>query len=290
MANLTQRFPQGTARHPGHTGRLRSSTDELSSALSSLPPIEGRPFIWHASDASTLTQQMSMRVIVRREAPLEAMIDANNLRPVSFLSQAIQRASAVAQIVVPQLGLGTGFMVADDCLMTNNHVLPSAASARDAYARFNYELGTDGQLSNGDYFRLRPDLFFITNERLDYSIVGVDENPGIRYGSIALTRLPLSLGQGVNIVQHPSGGPKQVALVDNDLVYYDQVFAQYLTDTLPGSSGSPVFDDNWQLIALHNSGGWLPEPGTQSTHFRNQGILISAILDDLTAKGLATGR
>jgi V8-like Glu-specific endopeptidase len=56
---------------------------------------------------------------------------------------------------------------------------------------------------------------------------------------------------------------------------------QYLTDTMPGSSGSPVFNDKWELIVLHHSGGWLPEPSTKSTHFRNEGIRVSAIAADL---------
>jgi hypothetical protein len=41
------------------------------------------------------------------------------------------------------------------------------------------------------------------------------------------------------------------------------------------------------LVALHHSGGWLPEPNSSSTHFRNEGILLSAIIDDLVAAGLA---
>ena len=280
------RSPQKIAARPG---TLEISPAGAPASLDALRPIEGRPFVWHTVGATTPTQKMTLRAIVGRVAPLEAMIEANNLRPVSFLTQAIRSARAVAQIVVPQLGLGTGFMIADDCLMTNNHVLPTAAVAGNAQARFNYEIDADGKLSEGVYFRLRPDLFFTTNEKLDYSIVAVEGSPGLRFGSIALERVPLGPNQGFNIVQHPAGGPKQVALVDNELVYCDEVLAQYLTDTLPGSSGSPVFDDNWRLVALHNSGGWIPEPGTQSTHFRNQGILVRAILDDLVRQGFAAG-
>jgi V8-like Glu-specific endopeptidase len=56
---------------------------------------------------------------------------------------------------------------------------------------------------------------------------------------------------------------------------------QYITDTLPGSSGSPVFNDDWRIVALHHSGGNIPEPSTNSIHFRNEGIRIGAILADL---------
>jgi V8-like Glu-specific endopeptidase len=56
---------------------------------------------------------------------------------------------------------------------------------------------------------------------------------------------------------------------------------QYLTDTEPGSSGSPVFDSQWRLVALHHSGGWLPEPGRETKFYRNEGININRVIDGL---------
>ncbi len=50
---------------------------------------------------------------------------------------------------------------------------------------------------------------------------------------------------------------------------------------MKGSSGSPVFNDDWEVVALHHAGGMLLEPETKRRYFRNEGILISAILDDL---------
>jgi V8-like Glu-specific endopeptidase len=85
-----------------------------------------------------------------------------------------------------------------------------------------------------------------------------------------------------------TGQPKQLAIVDNQVAYSDERIAQYLTDTLPGSSGAPVFNDAWELVAIHHSGGWIPEPNSSSTHFRNEGIRIPAILRDLVQAGLAT--
>jgi V8-like Glu-specific endopeptidase len=58
---------------------------------------------------------------------------------------------------------------------------------------------------------------------------------------------------------------------------------QYLADTLVGSSGSPVFNESAEIIAIHHSGGWLYEPSTSLAYFRNEGIRIAAILNDIRA-------
>ena len=80
------------------------------------------------------------------------------------------------------------------------------------------------------------------------------------------------------IIQHPGGGPKQIALAHNLVTFVNHQFVHYLTDTMPGSSGSPVFNEAWQVIALHHSGGWLREPGGKEQLFRNEGIAIEPLL------------
>jgi endonuclease G, mitochondrial len=62
------------------------------------------------------------------------------------------------------------------------------------------------------------------------------------------------VGEHVNIIQHPNGEPKQLALRENQTVDLLDDFLHYQTDTAPGSSGSPVFNDQWEIVALHHSG------------------------------------
>jgi V8-like Glu-specific endopeptidase len=76
----------------------------------------------------------------------------------------------------------------------------------------------------------------------------------------------------VAIIQHPAGMAMQVALHNNLVTFADATRLQYLTDTLPGSSGAPVFDFNWDVVALHHAGGDLALPGTKQIVYRNQGI------------------
>jgi hypothetical protein len=55
---------------------------------------------------------------------------------------------------------------------------------------------------------------------------------------------------------------------------------RYRTNTEGGSSGSPVFDQNWQLVALHHAG----DPSWVAKY--NEGIPISLILAQLKARGV----
>ena len=56
---------------------------------------------------------------------------------------------------------------------------------------------------------------------------------------------------------------------------------QYTTDTQPGSSGSPVLNDEWKAVALHHSGGNLPKNARGDRMYANEGILFSAICREL---------
>ena len=88
----------------------------------------------------------------------------------------------------------------------------------------------------------------------------------------------------MNIIQHPNGLPKQISVYSNVVVFAGSDRLQYLTDTEPGSSGAPVLDRHWNVVAVHHSGGWLPEPSaTDPTRqfYRNEGILLRPIVAGL---------
>lgn len=249
--------------------------------------IEGPSFAWHGGITTSLateTALLSVKPLSIAEgfaSVTEKIVGTNNLRTISVLEKLVQISRSVVHITIPGKGVATGFMIAPDVLMTNNHVFPSADDARDAIVRFNYQIDLSGHLLQTDEYITDMTLFH-TNEMLDYSIVRVSGSPGLKWGYI---KLPIDdavkVQDDVFIIQHPGGEHKQIALSDNVIAYVDDALVQYLTDTLPGSSGSPVFNDSMRLIALHHSGGWIPEPSTGSTHFRNEGIRISVILKDM---------
>jgi V8-like Glu-specific endopeptidase len=65
------------------------------------------------------------------------------------------------------------------------------------------------------------------------------------------------------------------------VAYADRQVIQYTTTTIPGSSGSPVFNDDFDVVAIHHSGGMLAEPSTERRYLRNGGTSMIAVLNDL---------
>ena len=106
-------------------------------------------------------------------------------------------------------------------------------------------------------------------------------------GELRLETSTVKAGDRVNIIQHPGGNQKRVSMYSNSVVFVGGNKVQYLTDTEPGSSGSPVFDKQWNVAALHHSGGWLTEPGAPDKSrqfYRNEGVLIDVVMAGVAAR------
>src|ERR1039457_3164372 len=136
-----------------------------------------------------------------------------------------------------------------------------------------------------EHYQLIPERLK-TSEENDWTAIGIDESAEQEWGTIRIEPTPILENEFVNIIQHPGGGPKQIALYHNTVAYVGNGRVQYLTDTLPGSSGSPVFNSDWKVVALHHSGGMLRQPGTKKAFYRNEGIDVAVLLRDLTAAGV----
>ena len=85
---------------------------------------------------------------------------------------------------------------------------------------------------------------------------GGSDAPGDVLGTIPLVGATGKIleGEAINIIQHPAGRPKEIAFRNNRLVkLVDDDVMTYSTDTDRGSSGSPVLNDQWELVGLHRA-------------------------------------
>lgn len=233
---------------------------------------------------------------------LERVIDESDLLPVSFLEQGVLVQRSVARIVLTRpadslpagSGWATGFLVSPTLFLTNNHAIEHREFLASVRFEFNYQKGPDGYDRETDSYQAGD--FFVTEPDLDYTLVRLRSKqvandpsfgtgpvqPGQRWGFVPLNPRPIfRRGQNFNIVQHPAGRQKQIALQNNEIEKLYTNVVLYETDTEPGSSGSPVFDNLWQLVALHHAGGEQTDDGK---FLNNEGIRVDRIIKDLRDK------
>lgn len=216
------------------------------------------------------------------DAAAEKIIGENTLQHVRMLQWASTAALAVVRIRTPA-GNGTGFLVGERLIMTNHHVLPHTERALASDFDFFYQLDAAGQETAVETIQAVENGQFYTNPRhkgLDMTVVEIASVPE-SVQPLKLARRRVYVDNRVNIIQHPGGEYKKISLQNNFVRYADTTNLQYLTSTKEGSSGSPVFDNTFTVVALHHSGGELLEPGTTQRFKRNAGTTMQAILDDL---------
>jgi endonuclease G, mitochondrial len=138
---------------------------------------------------------------------------------------------------------------------------------------------------------LDPDRFFLADEDLDFALVAVgatpDELADFGFNRVREDEGDATVGRFVTIVQHPRGEKKQIALRENRIVDVLDSFVHYEADTEPGSSGSPVFDDGWEVVALHHAS--VPAPDHDELGgFVNEGIRVSGLRTFVTGRSFST--
>ncbi len=206
----------------------------------------------------------------------EKVVGLNNLLSIGWVSRALELAACVCRVNTPS-GPGSGFLIATDLLLTNHHVLPDEQTAAATVAEFNYQVAWGGEPE--PVRRFTCDASFFRNDKaLDYAIVRLNGAPGDLYGFVNLARrAEPTVNDFVSIIQHPQGGPKKIAFTDNKVSAVFDDLVQYSTDTEPGSSGSPVFNQDWELVGLHHRGGGLAGPDGKK-YFTNEAIQIGAVV------------
>lgn len=186
-------------------------------------------------------------------------------------------AKAIGQIRIPTINAAcTAFLISHNTIMTNNHCVPNSQYA------YNLRLYMRDEDNTRQVFNC--DKLLVTNPTLDFAVLECDGHPGDVYGTIALTMNRPSQNQSLYVVQENCDyidEPRCVVqkfLARGQIRQFSQNSLSHDADTLGGSSGSPIFDQQTHhLLGIHHAG---MEKNTKNPAM-NFGIPIYRIVDFL---------
>lgn len=294
----TDKLVQAARAAQPYDAGLRTAADALGLAPPMLVALRPGPLRLRHTNAPTLEK------IIR---------SANSLLDVAAWREKLGRIEyQVCRIDLRDRPVGTGFLIGPDLVLTCYHVVETLIKGEDGpeylTAIFDHKIAKDNRVLNpGSAFGLAPNWLVdsspynpeeargvedadILPDQLDYAVIRLKDSPGKLpvsdqavddrpRGWIELSDRPLKFAENdpLFIIQHPAGGPLKLALDTLAVLGLNAngTRLRYRTNTASGASGSPCFNSNWELVALHHSG----------IVKYNEGIPIDRIADLLKQRG-----
>ncbi len=177
----------------------------------------------------------------------------------------------------------TATIVEESSILTNYHCVPNTTPNILKYGRIihaalvmNYYDETRTSTVQRYIVNVNP---LSSDSARDFSYLSVEGLPGRDYGVATIGVDPPKPGASLLVIHHPGGLPKHVTRggcraafpvsTDDSNV---QLF--HLCDTLPGSSGAPIFSKN-AMVGIHRAGATVKGPGAV-----NYGVLMAALMNE----------
>jgi hypothetical protein len=238
-------------------------------------------------------------------------------KPADFRERMAVIETWVCRIEIPGGG-GTGLLVHDDLVLTNYHVMEPVfnhkASRDDVVFRFDYRAMSDGTVLLGDTRCALAATWDIDNSppslqdevvdgaepqpnELDYALVQITprlghspissndpQAPNRRWFFLGAPVPAVVANDPLMVLQYPSDLDLQLAFGTVLGHSPHGLRIRHNARTKGGSSGSPCFDANLGLVALHHAGDPDYSPGHQPTY--NQAIPIGRIRASMAGRGV----
>jgi V8-like Glu-specific endopeptidase len=262
----------------------------------------------HTAGVPAMPNPQNLREIKQNEA----IVGVDDTVDYGFLAAGQKVGQSVARITVPRFDngvqrqtnsgpwtmLGTAWVLSPTLMLTNHHVIAARLSGESEPAASDFTLQAKGAVVEFDFDKENSVAKKIAvakieadSSNLDYCVIRLAADasrPALEFNPNRVVFGPASYDP-LNIIQHPRGQPKRIAFRNNLLTGADNDTIRYFTDTDFGSSGSPVCDDNWRVVALHRGAEFVKNVTFQgkSTAYVNFGSQVQAVLDSLQAQNPA---
>ena len=201
-------------------------------------------------------------------------------------------------------GFGTGFLIRGGDLvpalgdtfliLTNAHVVSDDPAVQAKHGSLRPEdakvVFEANEAAGHQEFTVKKVLWTSPPDQLDATLFEIDPPLSNNKMYAVAKRPPLADGvQKVYVIGHPKGGGLSISLNDNLFLDYDERLLHYRAPTEGGSPGSPVFNQQWDLIGLHHAGGAAMHrlKGQEGTYAANRGeYKCQRIIKELQVSGV----
>ena len=220
----------------------------------------------------------------------EALLGDERFESINWFQEALDRCRAVARVEDKfRRGIGTGFLLhgpdlhsrlPETVFLTNYHVVPEALTEGKAYIAFQ---GLESTGEGPPRSQIQEVILQSGKDELDAIVAVLDHVPQGATTCPVATEMPLKTSSRpprAYVIGHPRGlDQPMLSIHDNLLLDWDDRLVHYRSPTQKGSSGSPVFTRDWELIALHHYGDEQVRKlhGDDGFYPANQGIRIDRI-------------
>ena len=286
----------------GHFNRHNTAEQLIAALRDARPAVAAFAELADAAGFTRLPPSSALEVFVRATA--------KPYQDVGSFRRGLSGREAAVCLVEAGQAIGTGILVAPDIVLTNHHVVAGSIYADNRLHKaitclFDHVRATGGFITPGSTAAVtavlassphseedaRPPAETVDQGKLDYALLKLERpvgnepivagfdvrgfvSPGTR------TQDP-AVNEGVLILQHPRGEPMKIDI--GSLTSVGAARLRHTANTEPGSSGSPIFDAELNLVGLHHVGVDWPTP--QPPY--NQAIPMKLIVADALRRGIA---
>lgn len=272
------------------TGDLTNILDAVQRNYPRAPSMVGLREKLELIDTSVEKQR-----IVRQFDSLEAIVSGSSFKnPLSWSEQLLTRTSAICRVSAGKKN-GTGFLVAEDMILTAYHVVEGLLAGHNLIepvgVEFGYVQDSAGRMMNVQTTAERC----ILSQSYSQTDLRRNGNPDANELDFALLSLaapvdanrapvdikaapPRPKSKILFVLQHPLGNMMQMS-VGCVLASDIQHRLRYDADTYPGSSGGLVLDEDLAPVGMHHFG----DPGTEFSGGYNQCVPLKEVSDAITA-------